>query len=111
MKIVHLDAVKIDCTAILCDECQDLNAHVLQNISGALPLSMTALCFVNQDQSDKPHYQHKIYLQYVGQEIGSEQVQHNNKNEQQKTNRTELHKRPCDKTNFGDQEQTNEQDV
>ena len=25
-KIVHLDAVKIDCTTILCDECQDLNA-------------------------------------------------------------------------------------
>ena len=26
MKIVHLDAVKIDCTTILCDESQDLNA-------------------------------------------------------------------------------------
>ena len=26
MKIVHLDAVKIDCVTILCDECQDLNA-------------------------------------------------------------------------------------
>ena len=31
MEIVHLDAVKIDCTAILCDECQDLNACVLRS--------------------------------------------------------------------------------